>query len=278
MIKINIAGTFSIFFMLISTMAIAEQKATGEITNDIAATKKLVSFAFACDEPQIRGLLKANPTFNINEPAGTLTAVQLTLQRLVAAVSKVEVKYQDACSNTLLTMMSDSRYSWKEAIIGRPTDFMFLVENTKDISDDKVISLYNFFFNAMNKVPTFDINYQTAAATSSSRPRTVAGYIAENGNTKIWCTVRKKYPSMVDSMDARPNENQYTPLLLAAAVGKSDMVKLLIAEGADWLVTIKSINDPWPLSVIAHGSSDPTIEPWLIQHRQSTALPTRCSD
>lgn len=83
---------------------------------------------------------------------------------------------------------------------------------------------------------------------------------------------------MVDSVDARTNENQYTPLLIAAAAGKADMVKLLIAEGADWLVTIKSINDPWPLAAIARSSSDPTIETWLTQHKQSTALPTKCSN
>lgn len=278
MLKNNIAGTFAIILMLASPTAMAEMRATEKVANDVAATIKLASFSLACDEPQIKGLLKANPTFNINEPAGTLTAGQLALQRLVAAVSKGELNYQDACSNTILTLMSDSRYSWKEAICGRPKDFMFLIENTKNLPDDKIKPLFGYVFHAMDKLTAFDVNYQTVLATDASRPRTVAGYIAENGNSKIWCAVRTKYPSMVDSMDIRPNENQYTPLLLAAAAGKSDMVKLMIAEGADWLVTIKNINDPWPLAVIAHSSSDPTIEKWLIQHKQSATLPTRCSN
>lgn len=179
--KINIAGAFTILLTLVSSSAIAEPKATG---NDVAATIKLASFALACDEPQIRGLLKANTTFNINEPAGSLTAVQLTLHRLVAAVSKAELNYQDACSNALLAMMSDSRYSWKEAVIGQSTDFMYLVENTKGISDEKVVYLFGNFFKAMEKVPTFDVNYQTAAATNFSRPRTLQGISPKTGTPR----------------------------------------------------------------------------------------------
>lgn len=271
-----IAGTCAIFLTLASSITMSETKTTESTTNDIAATIKLASFSLACDEPQIKGLLKANPTFNINEPAGTLTAVQIASQRLVTATSKGETNYQDACANTIFTLMSDQRYSWKEAIYGRPTDFMFLIESAKNIPDDKIKPLFEYFFLAMNKVTAFDINYQTALAADTSRPRTVAGYIAENGSIKAWCTIRNKYPKMVELMDVRTNENQYTPLLLAAAAGKSEMVKLIIAEGADWLVTIKNINDPWPLAVIARGSSDPAIEKWLIQHKQSAALPTRC--
>lgn len=244
---------------------------------EMSSTLKLAWFAAACDVKQIASLLAFDRAFDINEPAGSYTAVQLAMLRFVSAAKSSDLDYQTSCGNAIGVLMSDSRYNWKEAIHGKPTDYMFLLKQISDWTDTgKLNFVLDLVHTNLQKINTFDINYLANLPIDELGARTVAGVIAEGGNVKIWCHVRKRFPKMLDSIDKRLNDTQYSPVQIAAAVGKESMVTLLIAEGADWLAPLDNIKDPWPLPIIAQQGPTPTIRDWLIRHKQATVRDKDC--
>lgn len=270
---------FSFLFAGMPSFAMAKSMAKPPNFSEPNSLAKLVAFSVVCDVKQISNLLRQDPKFNINEGFSTITPLQLAQTRLVRSIKEGDGAIQTACYETIATIMKDPRYMWKESIIGRMTDLMYLLEATKDLTvlQSKNIELGKIL-GILQQRSDFDINYQTQGATGSDRPRTVAGVIAEGGNIEIWCSVRKVSPGMKDGMDNRANGNQYTPLLLAAAAGKGDMVRLLIGEGADWMITLQNINDPWPIALLARNSGDATLEAWLIKHKQGNAHVEGCTN
>jgi hypothetical protein len=244
---------------------------------DTPSWVKLANFSSACDPIQVAQLLKNDPKLDLYTYSG-LTAIQVAQLRYVAAIKNNEAQYIDACLSTVMTLMKDPRYKWKEDIVGKMTDLMYFLDAAKDLTPVQVRGLnLGGYLETLRKFSDFDISYQTLGATGLDRPRTVAGVIAQGGNTEIWCRISRLDSTLGDRMDERPNTQQYTPLLLAAAAGKGDMVRLLIAEGADWLVPLQSLNDSWPVEALAKNSSDATLAPWLREHKASVVRISGCT-
>ena len=243
----------------------AEVKKTAASGN--SSIIKLGMFASACDGPPITSLLRRDSTFDINASPGAHTAVQLAQIRLGQALSSNESEYRTACVNTIIAIMSDRRYSWREAGTHQTTDLMHFVSVLKDESKDNMRTTLGPILKLLKeKISDFDVNYRLKAQRLPTEAGTVAGSLVQTGNVDAWCMVTKTFPL---SLEERPSEDYYTPLLLAIAQNKIDMVKLLIGEGADWDVYLTDYPTGWAAEEIARANTYTNIEEWLVQHKQS---------
>lgn len=259
----------SFTFLLAGAFANAQASDIKSATPGNSSIAKLGLFSAACDAPQIASLLKRDSGFDINSYPVTLTPVQLAQTRLATSLKSGDIYYQNACVNTITTIMTDKRYGWREVGSRQSTDLMHLVGVLKDAKKDVLETTLGVVLDLIAKnIKDFDINYRIKAAHPFYLPGTVAGTLADAGNIDSWCMVKRRFPI---SLEDRPSFDYPTPILLAVTSNKIEMVKLLVSEGADWDAYVSDIPNDWAAQRLAtnHGYKD--IEQWLIQHRQGIA-------
>ncbi|WP_157950383.1 ankyrin repeat domain-containing protein [Pannonibacter carbonis] len=239
---------------------------------------KLGVFATACSAPQVKALLTNDRSFDINAYPATLTPVQLAMARLLKAIVAFDLSYQNACLATISTIMQDERYRWRETGPRQNTDLTYFLRNTAGVAGNT--DAYQGYRTAtfvildiLKRKPDFDINYRLQTGHGPNYPATAAGAAAAGGLGEIWCDTLARMPEV--NLEERRAASGYTPLLIAIANRKTDMVKRLIGAGADYLVQVDGIKD-FAAEEIARSVGANDILTFLIAHRQGLELGTSC--
>ena len=239
---------------------------------------KLGNFASACSAPQVRALLARDTTFDINAYPVTLTPVQLAMKRLLRAAVENDADYQTACLATITAIMRDTRYVWQEIGARQNTDLIYFLRNTDGVEgNDQALKAYRIalfsVLGTLSKKDDFDINYQIQAPTGPREPATAAGAAAAGGLPRIWCDLAGEMPAI--DLEGRKGERFFTPLLIAVSRKKTDMVRRLVGQGADYLVHVDGVAATAAETIAVEvGATD--IRTFFINHRQANALGTAC--
>lgn len=207
---------------------------------------KLQYYAGACNASQVELLLAKDPTFDIYSSGVTNSPIMVAIDRYITANNNVATdpnqKTCGECLRTIIAIMKDKRYNFKELPNRDKTDLMYLLMKGKSVTDASLqLSGYTILLGTvlteLKQKAGFDINY-TLPTYMNTAPGNAIGAVSFSGLATSYCYLLQEFPDLAKNLDKRGSTKSYTPLMLAVLGNNQPMVTALASTGADYYLEV----------------------------------------
>lgn len=253
---------------------------TGE-AEAAAPVAKLLRYSAACEERQIEALFDAHPGLDPHGTPSAFSPFHNAARGWLAAVNTGQsgIAYQNKCEAVMRLVAAHPDYDWTRVGKGGAPDIYLFLAQADDLTGQWAVDAFRntaaSLFGALKDGGGFDINHVLSGPIPEGEIKSMLDLIAAFAEPQILCDTVSAFPTA--NLELRRAGNDYTPLLVAIRQGNLDMVKRLIGEGADWLISVDGVTGT-PAFTIARNARQPAVLDFLTRHEQRQEPGTVCPD
>ncbi len=196
-----------------------------------------------CLVPQIIQILDHNPDINVNDTSfNGLTTTMGVIKKISTLLPEYDSNYNSIIFENCLTIISflvnHKNYDYRAPLGSSKNDIMYFMSFGQGLTF-KQQELYNRVLSILLK-PKREVFKDYNYLIPSSQKTDISSALQANakyGTVEMFCHYLKSAadaPQYLDLNNRSDEQFEKTPLMLAAEAGNFEMVKALIAEGADY--------------------------------------------